>query len=228
MSVKEKWNNLSKKQKTVIIAAGVVLFTGAGIYEVAFENSLKDGYTRVYEKVCNKQNQCREYFMLDPIRVGNSDAEEFYIVYDAGNNNNELGRIKKDLVVFEGTEEFENAKQEKANIEKREQEQFEKNRTETLAKLEPAIKKSYSNIELKPAGNDGSGIYNFYIDPLVWIKLSYDKKEDAFKSCATYALLKLGYGQDKMNAVKISTKILNSSNKAPLAQYTLLKGIQVK
>jgi hypothetical protein len=228
MTIKEKWNSLSQKQKTIIIAAGVVLFACAGVYELVFERGLQDGYTRVYEKVCNEQNQCREYFMLDPIRVGNSDEEDMFIVYDAGNNNNELGRIKKDLVVFEGSAEYENAKQEKANIEKREQEQFEKTKAEALAKMEPVIKKVYYNIELKPVGDDGSGIYNFYIDPVAWVKLPYDKKEEAFKSCATYALLKSGFGKDKMNAVKVSTKILSSSNKAVLAQYTVLKGIQVK
>ena len=115
-----------------------------------------------------------------------------------------------------------------ANIEKREQEQFEKTKAEALAKMEPVIKKVYYNIELKPVGDDGSGIYNFYIDPVAWVKLPYDKKEEAFKSCATYALLKSGFGKDKMNAVKVSTKILSSSNKAVLAQYTILKGIQVK
>ena len=226
-SLKEKFNALSKKQKVTLI---VLIFVVFPILATIFSPKIETGYTRVAEKVCKSENKCVNYKMFEPILVSEFSADEFQVWNDKKES---IGTIKKKNVVFEGTPEYEQTKQEKADIDKKEaerQKQLEaKQLTERqaqLAKLEPKMKKAYYKIDIKQYNADGTGIYDFYVSPIIWVKLKYDEKQNAFKNCVTYTQLKIN--PSNPNAVKFGTKIKSSSNGAVLAEYDSFKGVKVK
>ena len=225
--LKEKFNSLNKQQKVYVIVLFFVVFP---LLAMIFNPKIETGYTRVAEKVCKSENKCVSYKMFEPILVSEYSADEFTVWNDKKES---IGTIKKKNVVFEGTPEYEQTKQEKADIDKRAtelakalEEKLKKERAEQLAKLEPIIKKAYYKVELKKFDNDGNGFYDFYVNPNIWFKLKYDEKQNAFNTCVTYVQLKIN--PTKPTAVKLGTKIKSSSNGAVLAEYDTFKGIKVR
>lgn len=226
--LKEKFNTLSKKQKIIVLF--VLFFVVFPIIAIIFSPKIETGYTRVAEKVCKSENKCVSYKMFEPILVSKHSSDKFQVWNDKKES---IGTISKKNVVFEGTPEYEQTKQEKADIDKKAEERQKQleakqqaERQAQLAKLEPIMKKAYYKIELKKFSEDGTGIYDFYVNPLVWARLNYDEKQNAFKNCASYAQLKTN--ATNANAIKYSTKIKSSSNAVVLAEYDTFKGIKIK
>lgn len=229
--LKEKFNALSKKQKIALIVLVFIVFP---ILANISAPKIETGYTRVAEKVCSSENQCVEYKMFEPISVSKKTSDT-YTVYKISEYNapKPIGEISAKNVVFKGTPEYEQTKQEKADIEKKAaelakaiEEKLKKERQEELAKLEPTMKKAYYKIEIKQFKEDGSGFYNFYVNPTIWFKLKYDEKQNAFKNCVKYAQLKTN--PTNSDSIKFGTKIKSSSNAVVLAEYDTFKGIKVK
>lgn len=230
--LKEKFNALSKKQKIALL---IVVFVVLPILGKITELKLETGYTRIADKVCNSANKCVEYKMFEPILVSKK-TDSIYSVYKMpqyGNTPQIIGEIDAKNVVFEGTQAYEQTKQEKADIDKKEAEiQAQREakklaeRQAQLAKLEPNMKKAYYKIDIKQFNADGSGIYDFYVSPVLWVKLKYDEKQNAFNTCVTYVQLKTN--PTNPNSVKHGVKIKSSSNGAVLAEYDSFKGVKVK
>lgn len=224
--LKEKFNALSKTKKIILILAFVV----CPILGMINAPKIETGYTRVYNQVCNSANKCVDYKMFDKILVSEYSADEFEVWND---KKERIGRISKKNVVFEGTPEYEQTKQEKADIEKKAaelakaiEEKLKKERAAELAKLEPVIKKAFYRIDLKKFSDDGNGIYDFYINPIIWAGTPFDQKQNIFKNCVVYVQLKTNATDTSI--VKYATKIKSSSNAAVLAEYTTFGGIKVK
>lgn len=224
IKLKEKFNALSKPKKIILILTIVV-----GFMCVLCDSAIKTGYARVYNQVCESENKCVSYKLFDKILVSEYSADEFKVFND---KHEYIGTIKKKDVVFEGTPEYEQTKQERADIDKREaelkkvlEEKLKKERQAQLKKIEPIIKKAFYKVDIRKFNDDGNGIYDFYINPVVWARTPFDQKQNIFKSCVTYVQLKLDI---KDNYAKIGTKIKSSSNGAVLAEYDIFKGIKIK
>lgn len=223
--LKEKFNALSKPKKVILIFTAVVCILG-----MICQPKIETGYARVYNQVCMAENKCVSYKLFDKILVSEYSDTEFKVWND---NKECIGKISKKNVVFEGTPEYEQTKKERADIDKREaelkkvlEEKLKKERAAELAKLESLIKKVFYKVDLKKFSDDGNGIYDFYINPVVWYGTTFDQKENIFKNCVTYVQLKTN-GTDPSYA-KYGTKIKSSSNAAVLAEYTTFGGIKIK
>lgn len=223
--LKEKFNALSKPKKVILIFTAVVCLLG-----MICEPKKETGYTRIYDRVCISENKCVSYKLFDKILVSEYSNTEFKVWND---KKEYIGTIKKKNVVFEGTPEYEQAKKERADIDKREaelkkvlEEKLKKERAAELARLEPLIKKVFYKVDFKKLDNDGSGLYDFYINPVAWVRIPFDQKQNIFKNCVTYIQLKTD--ATNIDMVRLGTKIKSSSNAAVLAEYSMLKGIQVK
>ena len=224
--LKEKFNALSKTNKILLI----FIFVVCPLLGMIFEPKIETGYTRVAEKVCNSENKCVSYKMFEPILVSEGFADEFQVWNDKKEN---IGKISKKNVVFEGTPEYEQTKQEKAEYDKKVIEaakvleaSLKKERAAKIAKLEPIVNKIFYKVELKKFSDDGSGIYDFYINPVKWVQMPFDQKQELFKNCCAYVQLKTN-GTEKEFA-KLGTKIKSSSNATVLAEYTVFGGIKIK
>lgn len=224
--LKEKFNALSKTNKILLI----FIFVICPILGMISEPKVETGYTRIAEKVCNSSNKCVNYKMFEPILVSESSAEEFTVWNDKREN---IGQISKKNVVFEGTPEYEQTKQEKAEYDKKVaeaakilEESLKKERAAKIAKLEPIVNKIFYKVDLRKFSDDGNGIYDFYINPVKWVQMPFDQKQELFKNCCAYVQLKTN-GSEKEYA-KLGTKIKSSSNAAVLAEYTPFGGIKIK
>lgn len=225
--LKEKFLALDKQQKVYVL---VLLFVVFPLLAIISNPKIENGYTRVAEKVCKSENKCVSYKMFEPILVSEYSSDKFQVWNDKKEN---IGTISKKNVVFEGTPEYEQAKKERADIDKREaelkkvlEEKLKKERAAELARLEPLIKKVFYKVDFKKLDNDGSGLYDFYINPVAWVRIPFDQKQNIFKNCVTYIQLKTD--ATNIDMVRLGTKIKSSSNAAVLAEYSMLKGIQVK
>ena len=222
-------NYIDTKKKMYTFIA--IIFIALGITLPNETNKIETGYTRVYTTVENKENGKKiGYAMFSPIQVVKNDNSDLWNVYKDGVK---IGQVQKTSIVFEGTPEYEQAKQEKAEYDKKVAEAAKKleaelkaERQKQLAELEKNINSVFYKVDLKKFSDDGNGIYDFYINPLIWVQLPFDQKENIFKNCATYVQLKTN-GTEPGYA-KYGTKIKSSSNGAILAEYSGLKGIQVK
>lgn len=223
--LKEKFNALSKPKKVILIFTAVVCLLG-----MICEPKKETGYARVYNQVCIAENKCVSYKLFDKILVSEYSDTEFKVWND---KKEYIGKISKKNVVFEGTPEYEQAKKERADIDKREaelkkvlEEKLKKERAAELARLEPLIKKVFYKVDFKKLDNDGSGLYDFYINPVAWVRIPFDQKQNIFKNCVTYIQLKTD--ATNIDMVRLGTKIKSSSNAAVLAEYSLISGIKIK
>lgn len=224
--LKEKFNALSKTNKILLI----FIFVVCPLLGMISEPKRETGYTRVAEKVCNSENKCVSYKMFEPILVSEGSADEFQVWNDKKQN---IGKISKKNVVFEGTPEYEQTKKEKADYDKKIAEAAKaleasliKERAAKIAQLEPIVKRIFYKVELKKFSDDGNGIYNFYIDPVKWVRLAFDQKQELFKNCCVYVQLKTN-GTEPSYA-KIGTQIKSATNAATLAEYSTFGGIKIK
>lgn len=224
--LKEKFNALSKTNKILLI----FIFVVCPLLGMIFEPKIETGYTRVAEKVCNSENKCVSYKMFEPILVSEGSADEFQVWNDKREN---IGQISKKNVVFEGTPEYEQTKQEKADYDKKVaeaakvlEESLKKERAAKIAKLEPIVNKIFYKVEMKKFSDDGNGIYDFYIDPVKWVRMGFDQKQELFKNCCAYVQLKTNGSENEY--AKIGTKIKSATNAAVLAEYSVFGGIKIK
>lgn len=224
---KEKFLALDKQQKVYVL---VLLFVVFPLLAIISNPKIETGYTRVAEKVCKSENKCVSYKMFEPILVSEYSSDKFQVWNDKKES---IGTISKKNVIFEGTPEYEQTKQEKAEYEKILAEAAKKLEAKQLAEkqaklatLEPKMKKAYVNIELKPTNTEGIGFYNFYVHPNIWFKLNYKEKENAFNTCVTYTQLKIN--SENVKAIKPGVKIKSSTNAVTLAEYDTFKGIKLK
>ena len=224
--LKEKFNALSNTNKTLLI----FIFVVCPILGMIFEPKIETGYTRVAENVCDSANKCVSYNMFEPILVSEDSADQYQVWND---KKQVIGKISKKNVVFEGTPEYEQTKQEKADYNKKIAEAAKaleasliKERAAKIAKIEPIVNKIFYKVDLKKFSDDGNGIYDFYINPVKWVQMPFDQKEELFKNCCAYVQLKTN-GTEKDYA-KLGTKIKSSSNAAVLAEYTPFGGIKIK
>lgn len=223
---------IDSKAKAWGFIAAVIVLTTAIFGNIPTESSKAvTGYTRIYVTVKDDNTgKTTPYEMFSPIQVVKNDNSDLWNVYADGVK---IGQIKKTDVVFEGTPEYEQTKEEKANIDKKAaemkkqiEEKLKAERQKQLAELEKNINAVFYKVELKKYSDDGTGIYDFYINPVVWAGIPFDQKENVFKNCVAYVQLKTN-GTDP-NSAKYGTKIKSSSNAAVLAEYTVFGGIQVK
>ncbi len=222
--LKEKFNALSKPKKVILIFTAVVCLLG-----MICQPKIETGYTRIYDRVCISENKCVSYKLFDKILVSEYSDTEFKVWND---KKEYIGKISKKNVVFEGTPEYEQTKKERADIDKREaelkkvlEEKLKKERAAELARLEPIVKKAFYKVDIRKFSDDGNGIYDFYINPIIWARTPFDQKQNIFKNCVTYVQLKLDIKNDY---AKIGTKIKSSSNAAVLAEYSIVSGIKIK
>ena len=177
-------------------------------------------YSATAQKVCKGNTDiCTEFLLLDPMTVAET-SKDVYTVYD--DKNNEIGEVKKDAFVLKDSDKYNELAELKAKLEK----ELADYKAKQLAELEKNINKAFYKVELKQYSADGNGTYNFYVNPIVWNSLPYDQKENAFKNCVTYVSLK--QKGTKPTYFKVGTKIKSSANAEVLAEYTILKGIQIK
>ncbi len=223
--LKEKFNALSKPKKFILIFTAVVCLLG-----MICQPKIETGYARVYNQVCIAENKCVSYKLFDKILVSEYSDTEFKVWND---KKEYIGKISKKNVVFEGTPEYEQTKKERADIDKREaelkkvlEEKLKKERAAELARLEPLIKKVFYKVDFKKLDNDGSGLYDFYINPVAWVRIPFDQKQNIFKNCVTYIQLKTD--ATNIDMVRLGTKIKSSSNAAVLAEYSIVSGIKIK
>lgn len=217
--------NLTKKQK-IIIGTVAGLFVLGGIASVLYpDKPIVEGLVKIDTQVCRSEYSCIDYKANDIIFLQEND-EGSYTVYDKAENGYSKGNIAADKVVIKGSEDYDKFVKDFAEFQKAKEEVLAKANAEKLAQLEPAINKAYKKIDIRKFQEDGNGIYEFYVDPIVWLKLNVDEKKNAFNNAMTYAQLKTN--SKDASAVKYGTKIKNFSNGAVLAEYTLTKGINLK
>ncbi len=224
----QKFIDTKKKLYTFI----VTVFIAIAVIAPNETKKIETGYTRVYSTIKNEStNKTVSYKMFEPIKIVKNDKSDLWNVYDE--KNNKIGQIKKTDVVFEGTPEYEQTKQEKAEIDKRAaelakvlEEKLKKERAAELARLESLIKKAFYRVDLRKFSDDGNGIYYFYINPVIWAGTPFDQKQNIFKNCVTYIQLKTNATDPNM--VKYGTKIKSSANAAVLAEYSVMSGIKIK
>lgn len=208
----------------------IFIFVICPLLGMLFQPKIETGYTRVAEKVCDSSNKCVNYKMFEPILVSEDSADEYQVWND---KKQVIGKISKKNVVFEGTPEYEQTKQEKADYDKKVaeaakilEESLKKERAAKIAKLEPIVKKIFYKVDLKKFSDDGTGIYDFYINPVKWVQMPFDQKQELFKNCCAYVQLKTN--GTEIDFAKLGTKIKSSSNAAVLAEYTVFGGIKIK
>lgn len=102
-----------------------------------------------------------------------------------------------------------------------------KERQKQLADIQPAINKTFYKINFLEDKSLNARIYDFYVDPYLWVQLPYDAKEGAFKLAVLYAKLKTNEQYDNDDYL-FSTKIRSSHDKSVLGEYTAFSGIKVK
>jgi hypothetical protein len=95
-----------------------------------------------------------------------------------------------------------------------------------LAKIEPTIKKTFYKISINEYQDMNTGLYDFYIDPYVWMNMPYDGKEGAFKLAVLYAKLKTNEIHTNDDYL-FATKIRSSYDKSVLAKYSAFGGIEL-
>lgn len=213
--------------------AFIAIFTILMICTLINENNQTPttGYTRIYTTVENKETGEKvDYAIFTPIEVVKNDKSDFWDVYQKGKK---IGQVQKTSIAFEGTPEYEQAKNEKAQYDKKMAEakklleaKLKAERQKQLAELEKNINNVFYKIDFKQYSEDGNGTYSFYINPFIWAQLPFDQKENIFKNCTVYVQLKTnGTNSD---FAKIGTKIKSSSNGSILAEYSPLSGIKLK
>lgn len=140
-------------------------------------------------------------------------------------------QIAKTEMIIKKQEQAEKQKRlEKEKKIKLEQEKLEKQkiieRKRNLAKIEPAIKRTFYKIDFW--GDNTTKIYDYYVEPALWYQWNFDVKEGAFKLAVLYAKLKTNEQYDDVHYL-IGTKIRSSSDKSILAEYSALShNIKIK
>ena len=217
---KEKWKNLTKRQKIIFVSIFVVL----GIVGIITEDKVEQGIVTTDLKVCDSQNTCTEYKIMDKINIARTKDGDFKVYDKSGER--KIGTISSNKVVFEGTEEYNKFKKEFETMQKAKEELIAERNKKELENLEPIITKTFYKIDLKKYSNDGNGIYDFYINPIVWNQLQFDEKENLFKNCTVYVQLKTN--GTNTDFAKVGTTIKSSANGVILAKYSAFKGIELK
>lgn len=160
-------------------------------------------------------------------------ALEFYNKAKQYSNNEMISQkiSKVEKIISKQQAEEQKKKLESERKQKLEQERIQqakiKEQWKQLADIEPAIKKTFYKIDFFEDKSLNARMYDFYVDPNIWIELPYDSKENVFKLAVLYVKLKTN-AQYSNSDYQFSTKIRNASTKSVLAEYTAFNGIKLK
>lgn len=218
----EKFNSLNKKSKFIILS----IFAAIIVIALLMPEGPKTetAYTKLALNIC-QNNKCKGFKPLQKIYI-KKDSDKEYSVYLSEYSAEKIGIVAADNVVFEGTEDYDKAVKFQEENKKQLQAAKQQIKADMIAKVEPKINKIFYKVDIKQYNDMGAGSYNFYIDAVKWVALPYDKKEELFKIATNYAYLKTTADNEKV--VRTSTKILNMTNKAILAEYDIINGIKLK
>ncbi len=160
-------------------------------------------------------------------------ALEFYNKAKQYSNNEMISQkiSKVEKIISKQQAEEQKKKLESERKQKLEQERIQqikiREKKKQLAEIEPVIKRTFYKIDFLEDKSLNARMYDFYIDPNIWLELPYDSKENAFKLAVLYVKLKTN-AQYSNSDYQFSTKIRNASTKSVLAEYTAFNGIKLK
>lgn len=160
-------------------------------------------------------------------------ALEFYNKAKQYSNNEMISQkiSKVEKIISKQQAEEQKKKLESKRKQKLEQERVQqikiREKKKQLAEIEPVIKRTFYKIDFLEDKSLNARMYDFYIDPNIWLELPYDSKENAFKLAVLYVKLKTN-AQYSNSDYQFSTKIRNASTKSVLAEYTAFNGIKLK
>ena len=173
-----------------------------------------------------------KYEILDAIEVVKNDNSDEWIIYEGIKK---IGLIKESDVVFAGTDEYAKAEKikaerdrkaeelakieaEKARIRKaQEQKLAEQAKKRELAELERIVKSAFYNVSLENYVEEYGGIYQFFVDPIVWNSLAYSEQKNIFYGCVRYVELKCNVSE---RHAQCGTRIINSYDGKTLASVS--------
>lgn len=93
-------------------------------------------------------------------------------------------------------------------------------RNRELADLQRIVDRAFVNVSIQDFGGGMPGVYEFYVYPQAWNRLTYNDKLNTLVACRKYIELKAGVSA---RDAEIGTRVVNVYDNSELANYASIK-----